>query len=161
MSKLAIMCTDTSLRARTVCRAWRHAYDERVAMRFPEATAIFTKILRGGARNLSFEYCHRTIYTACIRRRCGHVILALRAVCVELGPRLAWYDRIRYARLIADVCLFMTRCVGALDTARFALSAMAARPRRKRKRGRLDSNQRSADLQSAALPLGHYPNSRD
>ena len=126
MVDVALQHAAFPLRARAVCRSWRRLHDEGVAMRNPGVATIFAQILRGRASTLSFEYCHRTIYNACLRRRHGAVILALRALCVDLGPLLAWQDRLARARLIADVCLHLPQRIHGLNTARFALGAMTA-----------------------------------
>ena len=66
-------------------------------------------ILSGNAKQLSFESCYRSIYSACLEKKQNKIIRLIKNECKKKRFKIKWYDRIHYSRLIGDISIYLDK----------------------------------------------------
>ena len=105
---LNLILDNTSKDVNLVCKQYNTIYKTRnmEALHF-----YIDQIIKGNHKILSFEVIYRTIYELCLKKRGMDVIFLIRRTCQGYRNCYKWFEIIRIAKLIEDVCLYLTKNV--------------------------------------------------
>lgn len=99
-----IVCKQRLLNFKVTCKKYNALFKEYKMQRL---SLYIQCILRGQSRQLSFQEIYHTIYTFCRGKRCDDVIHVVLKVCRRQRRKLEWFEKLKYAKMIQDVCIYL------------------------------------------------------